>query len=865
MRFYPVFALFFCINISVFSNDSEIIINATYKNTPITEILNSISDNYNVIFSYSNDELDDSKIISVKIKNASLKKALEDIFDEDLTLKTVNNAIIITKSEINSGDAIIYGYVYDSLTKEAVISALVYVPGTNNGTWTNSYGFYSLQVRPGEDIHCSYVGYKNKQIKILSSKKKRHDFYLSTSPDELTEITISGENFSILGNTPLGLNEITYKELKSTPTLTGESDLIKSLHTISGISPYGDGSSAFFVRGGRHDQNLILIDEAPVYNPVHMFGFFSAFSSDIVNDVKVYKGEVPAKFGGKSSSVINIRMREGNSSKITGESGISPYIGHLIVEGPLTKKVNLFTCYRQSLFGWIFQIQNPYQITRFYDLNMKINYNINDNNKLFLSGYGGYDNYSNVSGESDRFGMNWGNYTGTLRYNHIFSGDLFSNTTFIFSRYNYNLIFSEVDELYWHSYIQDYSLKEDLNWFINKNNTVNLGIGYTLHTIDPGNLIRGSEVNNTSPEIPVKTSGEGILYIGNNQKINKNLSIYYGLRLPLWLSIGGSTEYTYNDNYKAIDTIVYGKEEIYHYYINPEPRISIRYKTGNYSALNLSYSRMHQYLHLLNNSISPFTSMDVWYPSGMNLKPIESDIISAGYLKRFLNNKFEFLSEIYYKNTKNQIEYKDHAALMLNPQIEGELRTGNSESYGLELMLQKKSASLSGWVSYTLSKVKMKIPDLNEGKPYNARWDRPHKFNITMNYLISKRFSFAASWIYASGSVVTSPSSFYYHDNKTIPYYNEKNNSRLPDYHRLDVALTYNFSIPAIKNMENSLNFSIYNLYNRANPFNLTFNKVEIDETEFAIPSDVSNTPYIVPTNLYLLGIVPSISYKLRF
>lgn len=863
--FLTLFILFIALPNILAEEDKNhhIKINGVYSNKSIAEILIDIEASYNVSFSYSNKLIDNEKVVSVEFDGEKIEDAIKKILGEGYAVKVYGNTIILNKRKNNS--ITIYGYVYDTVNKEAVHSALVYIPGKKVGTWSNAYGFYSINCEKGDLIKCKYLGYKDKTYKVKSRNTQRYNFNINPITSELEEITVSRENFSLLSNSPLGLNQISHKILKKTPALTGESDLVKSLHTLTGISSHGDGTNAFYVRGGRHDQNLILIDEAPVYNPTHMFGFFSSFSSDIVRDVKVFKGFVPAKYGGRNSSVIDIRMREGNREKMSSEIGASPYIGHLIFEGPVGNKMNLFSSYRQSLFGWLFKLQNPNQVTRFFDINLKMNYRINKKNRIFLSGYGGYDKFSSIRDKTDEFGMNWGNYTTTLRLNHLFSEHLFSNTTFIFSRYNYNLVFSEIDKLYWHSYIQDYSLKEDINWFINNNNTLNTGIGYTLHVIDPGNLLTGSNIDFTPPEISVKTSGELFFYIGNSQKIGEKLMAYYGLRLPVWLSIGGAKEFNYDENHNVSDTIVFGKEEIYNYYINPEPRMSLNYKFNNREAVKLNYSRLNQYIQMLNNTVSPFTSMDVWYPSGYNLKPLKSDIISLGYIRKFWNSGLEFVSEVYYKKIHNQIEYKDHASLMLNPSIESQLRTGESENYGIELMLYKKKNRLTGWVGYTLSRSIMKIPELNNGNPYSSRWDKPHKFNINLNYKILKGLQVSAAWIYTSGNVVTTPSSFYYHNGVLVPYYNTKNNKRLPPYHRLDFSLNYEFKIKGINFVKNHVSLSIYNLYNRANPFNVTFNKILVEEEEFVIPSDLNQTPYIVPTNIYLLGVVPSISYKLIF
>ncbi len=643
------------------------------------------------------------------------------------------------------------------------------------------------------------------------------------------------------------------------PEFAGEVGLIKTLQTLPGIKTHSDGSAFFFVRGGDKDQNLILIDEAPVYNPAHLFGYYSVIDPSSAKDIKIYKGDMPVDQGDRLSSIINIHTKEGNLNRFELNGLLSPYIYKISVEGPFAKKKSsFFISYRHSIFNWIYKNAAPDLNLYLYDINAKANIRLGKNDRLYYTFFYGKDNLINTQDNSEG-GIRWDNLASTLRWNHIYSKKLFSNTMIFGSRYRYELLSSET---IWTSEVQNTNFKTDFTWYMSPKNTFKYGFSLNFQNFTPGNLT----YDTTSfyiTQVPKVKSRQTALYIDDELDITKRFSIRAGLRLPIWTNVGPTTVYLFDDNYDLSDSIVVQEGDAYKTFVNLDPRISIKFRIDSTSSLKASYGINHQYVQLISNSISPFTSLEVWLPSGTNIKPQRADQVALGYVKYFHKSHFEFTLEGYYKYMRNQIDYEPHANLLLNPYMEGELRFGDAWSYGIEVMFKRTQGKLTGWMAYTWSRTYKQIKDLNNNEPFPAFYDRPHDFSIYLSWQMSKRSNLSATWMFYTGSAITTPTGYYDYQGYSVPLYEEKNNDRLPNYHRLDIS--YNLRLnKRERRFRHSLTFAVYNFYNRENPVSINFNKVETKEGEFVVPANIYGTNEIMTTQKYLLGIMPSITYKFK-
>ncbi|MDF1673623.1 MAG: TonB-dependent receptor [Vicingaceae bacterium] len=763
----------------------------------------------------------------------------------------------------------ISGNVKDLSDGEDLIGVTIFVkelPGT--GAVTNIYGFYSLTLPEGEyTIEYSFIGYKTIPFKVNLNQNVKKNIELSDNATELEvfEVTAEKEDENIR-STEVGVSKIDMKEIESIPVLFGERDVMKTLQLMPGVKSGGEGSAGFFVRGGSADQNLILLDEAPVYNASHLLGFFSVFNSDAIKDVKLYKGSMPAEFGGRLSSVMDIKMKEGNSKELEVSGGIGLISSKLTVEAPIVKDRGSFIVSARRTYADMFLVFSKNETQKnaslyFYDLNMKANYRINEKNRVFLSGYFGRDNL----GFDDLFGFNWGNATGTFRWNHLFSDKLFSNTSFIYSYYNYKISI-EAANFDIASNIEDFTIKEDLDYFINSNNTLKFGGSVIHHTFDPGKIastVENGVLNDT--KIENRYSLESALYASNEQKIGSLLTLTYGLRYSNFTQIGPGEIYSYNEDGQVSDTSNYDKFEQVVSYNGLAPRFSAKYSLNESSSLKASYARSYQYLHLLSNSSSG-SPTDAWMPSSNNIKPEIADQVGVGYFKNLKKNSYEFSVETYYKVLDNAIDYRTGAEVTLNATVEGELLFGEGRAYGLELYLKKKKGKFTGWMSYTLSRSEGSFKDIDKGNWFPTKQDRTHDISLVGIWSISERVKLSSTFVYYTGNAVTFPTGKYVIDNQTINLYSERNGSRMPNYHRMDIGLTIdNKKFKEIKKpdtgeiekvkkkVESSWNFSVYNVYGRENAYSITFQEQANDPTKTEI------------VQLSLFKIIPSISYNFRF
>ena len=659
---------------------------------------------------------------------------------------------------------------------------------------TNGYGFYSLTLNKGNyPVVFSYMGYKEVTRDILMSENTRLSLEMEEDKLEIKEVEIVGQDHGTdARNSQMSAFRITQKLLTQLPGFGGNVDIIRALQAVPGIQTYGDGSALYYVRGGNSDQNLMLIDDVPVYNPSHLFGFFSAFAPDAINDVQVYKGDFPAKFGGRLSSVIDIKAREGNLKRFGFSGNVGPYASNLSVEGPIIRDRGSFLISgRISTLNWMNNINalNKDFDFQFFDVNAKVNFKLNENNRMFFTFYTGEDDFNRkILPESISFGIHWKNLAGTFRWNHLLSNRIFSNTTLNYSRYNYSLSLPQEQNDSWNSEISNITIKTDLAWYISPGATVRTGLEVTGHQSNPGNVtLAATDVSLQAPIVAKYHAVEYVFYGSAEQQIGKRITIRYGIRLPVWQDLGPTSVCYFDANYRVIDTISYGNGVTYSTTFSPEPRINIQWKVGKQSTVKASYSRSTQFMQLLSNSTSPFTSLEVWAPCGPNIPPQTSDQVALGYFRQLEKSGVALSAEGYYKWFHDHLDYKDHANMLFNTLIEGELWFGKAWSYGLEVMLRKTSGKITGWIGYTWSRAFIQTPGVNNGNVYPANYDRPHDICLNVSYDTKKHWAFTANWIYLTGAAITTPIGFYYNNGYSVPLYGAKNNDRLPDYHRLDL------------------------------------------------------------------------------
>jgi TonB dependent receptor/CarboxypepD_reg-like domain/TonB-dependent Receptor Plug Domain len=749
----------------------------------------------------------------------------------------------------------ISGNIKDASNGEELIGTTVIIKEIpNTGVTTNAYGFYSITLPEGKyTLETSYVGYKPFVQIVELNKNTKLNIEIASSTQNLGEVEITGEKKNEnITKSQMGVEKLDIQEIKNIPVLFGEKDILKTLQLLPGIKSAGEGNSGFFVRGGSADQNLILLDEAPVYNASHLLGFFSTFNSDAIKDVTVYKGNMPAEYGGRLASVLDIKMNDGNNKKFGLSGGIGAISSRINIEGPIVKERGSFLLTARRTYADVFlKLAKDSSLKEttlyFYDLNAKANYRINDNNRLFLSGYFGRD----VFGFDNLFGFNWGNATGTLRWNHLFNDKLFSNSSLIFSDYNYKIKIGQGEEEFdITSKIRDFNFKQDFQYYINANNELKFGANVIRHNFIPGVITGGENSAINDLELEKQLAYETAAYISDILKIKNRIEITYGLRANYFALIGPGDISTYDSEGQTLTVKKYNKGDLVKGYFNLEPRVSASYTLNEFSSVKASYTRNTQNLHLLSNSAST-TPTDLWIPSSNNVKPEIADQISAGYFRNFDENKYEFSSEIYYKDMQNQIDYRNNAQLIFNQSVESSVISGIGRAYGIELFVKKKFGKLNGWVGYTLSKTERKFTTINTGTYFPARQDRTHEIAIVGIYEASAKWIFSATWVYNTGNAVTFPVGKMPLGGQTIPVFGDRNANRFPDYHRLDLGAT--LQRKKTEKFESSWSFSVYNAYARKNAFSISFRDKK---------DDPSKTEAV---KLSLFSIIPSITYNFKF
>lgn len=743
------------------------------------------------------------------------------------------------------------GYLKDKQNGEDLIGAEVVVSGTRTGTASNAYGFYSISLPAGAyTLVFSYIGYKRKEVPLALGEDLRLNVELEINARELSEVVVSaeGRNSHVL-KAEMSVEKLSAKAIKAVPALMGEVDVIKAVQLLPGVQSTSEGSSGFSVRGGSHDQNLILLDEATVYNASHLMGFFSVFNNDAVKDVTLYKGDIPATFGGRLSSLLDIRSKDGNSQQFTGTGGVGLISSRLTLEGPLGDRASAIVSGRRTYADVFLKLSSDDDLNSsslyFYDMNAKANYRIDDNNRLFLSGYFGRDKFA-----TGFAAMGFGNRTVTARWNHIFSPKVFSNFTGMASFYDYYIRSDISPQLKqdWTSKMQDYGAKADFAWLPNPDNHIKWGYQFQYHrflTGEGGGI--GEEALVERITLPREYAMEHALYAANETALGP-LRLKYGLRFTLFQNIGNGEEQEYLEQYEVAYTKDVRKGTVYHHQHQFEPRAGVTYVLSDRHSVKANYSRTAQYIQLASNSASG-SPLDVWFQASQNVKPQLCDQFAAGYFRHFGENAYEASAEIYYKDMQNVIDFKDHADLMGNEHLERDVRFGKGYAYGLELMLRKNSGRLNGWVSYTLSKSRRKTDGINDGRWYRSPYDKPHNISIVGNFELSPKWTLAANWVYASGTPVTYPTGRFLVENNYVPIYSGRNEYRYPAYHRLDVSATCQLSKPG-KRFRHELNFSLYNAYGRKNPWTIYFEQ-EGDTMKGEM--------------LYLFTFIPSVTWNFTF
>lgn len=773
----------------------------------------------------------------------------------------------------------ISGTVSEAASNETLIGVTVAVPELRTGVTTNEYGFYSLTLSEGEyQLQVSYLGFKEVVQTIGLSEDLKLNIKMEEATEELDEVVVTEDVEKMDIRKPqMSVNTLSAGTIKKIPVILGEADVIKSILLLPGVTNAGEGASGFNVRGGAVDQNLILLDEAIIFNSSHLFGFFSVFNPDAIKDIKLYKGGIPARYGGRVSSVLDIFQKEGNSREFKVNGGIGLVASRLLVEGPMVKDKAAFLVGGRSsyahLFLPLFDVDNK---AYFYDLNTKINYNVNDRNSVFLSGYFGRDVFS----ISDSFVNTYGNAVGNFRWNHLFSDKLFSNLSLIYSDYYYGLKLDFIG-FNWNSGIQNFNLKYDLKHYVSDKLQINYGINDIYYRFNPGKIEPSrTDSGILEKQLIQKYANEFAAYVDVEHGITSKLSLNYGLRFSNFIRLGQEELNVYdNDNPVAFDpslsiyseadpieTINPGRGGSLATFNNLEPRAALAYTIDDHSSVKASYTRLAQYLHLLSNTSSP-TPLDVWTPSGPFIKPQLLDQYALGYFKDIKNGDYSLETEVFYKNVKNRIDYIDGANLIANDAIETVILNGKARAYGLELLLRKNEGRFQGWLAYTLSKSEQRTPGrtatadngisdnesgINFGQWYNTPYDKTHDFSLYGSYDLNKKWSFNANFVYQTGQPTNYPIGQFEFQNLTIPYYGVRNEQRLPGYHRIDVAATLTPEKNAGRRWQGEWVFSIYNLYNRRNAASISFSRNQDTGVNEAVRTSI-------------FGIVPAATYNFKF
>lgn len=837
-----------------------------FKSETLPRVLNVLAEKTGVSFSYNPKRFSSSQPINYRAERKTLHEVLDDLaVIVGMKYSLVENQIVL-KPENKPGEEggnrayTLSGSIRDAASGEALIGATVYIAAIQVGTVANAYGFYSLTLPRGTyEVGYSFMGYQEVREQIVLNASMSREVQLSESPPVLQEIVVRDSALVYADETSTGKTNLKPNAVAERPALFGEMDVIKSLESVPGIKPHSDGSTFYYVRGGARDQNLVLVDEAPIYNPSHLLGFFSTIIPDAVNDINVFKGDMPASMGGRISSVLDVHTRKGNDQNTEAWGNVGLVSTKVGLEGPIKKESSSFlVSARVSRLKWFFrQFDHNVKQFQFYDLTGKVNFRLRNRDRLYFSFYSGGDNYFNAN-----TGISWRNQAGTVGWNHIITDRLFLNTTFSASTYDYDLFTDASNNTRWHSHISNFSLKSDFSYFLHPHNELRFGFAINGYNFNPGNL--ESNTAKGAPVLSVRNSNEMVLYGHHDLRLNSQLSLSYGLRISSWTDLGEAFEFVYSDTHQPVDTLYFKKGERYKTYGKAEPRLTLKYALPHHTSVKASYSHNIQNVHLITNSTSPFTSLEVWLPSSLNIKPQIADQLSLGYYKTCTRAGIALMVEGFYKKLYNQIDYSDHASTLLNPLLESELRFGTGRAYGIEFQIKKDEGRLRGWVGYSYARAKRQFDGVNNNRPFNAFSDRPHQVNFVLAYDVSLRWNLGLNWNYYTGAPFSSPVSFYRFNGLEVPLYDQRNNNRLPDYHRLDLSATVRLNKNPENKFRHSISFSVFNVYGRKNALFINYNKKELGDGSFKIPADLPVMENVM-SQFYLFKVTPSISYNFKW
>jgi hypothetical protein len=837
-------------------------ISINLEETPLLEALTEISKKGKFYLNFREGIIPANKKISIHLENTPIAIVLHKVLQDTEIgfIVTKGGQIVLVESEVVKANMkyTISGFIRNAETGESMIGTDVYTDKLRSGCTSNVYGFYSMTLPEGKyDIYYNYLGYETKKIEINLDHNIRQDIELKTSPILGDSVIVSAKaEEDFVKTTEMGTIRLIPKENSKIPVLLGEQDIFRTIQLLPGVSQTREGDCGFYVRGGNSDQNLVLLDEAPIYNAYHLLGSFSVFNSDAIREVKLIKGSAPPKYGGKLSSVLDIQMKEGNMKEFRGDAGIGLIFSRITMEGPLAKdKASFMISGRRTYADILIKMLSREALKDsrlyFYDFNLKTNYRLGDNDRIYLSGYFGRD-IIGVEGEDptdDDVTISWGNNTGTLRWNHLFSRKLFSNLSLIYSRFRYSMVVNSVedDNVDMSSMINDITLKEDFQYYLNPENSLNFGLYYSRHGYQPSRLLVTGE-EDVDISIGKRRAQEVGAYISHEWEVSKKFKFDYGFRSSVFAVKGDKDIFDIEDMSdlpnEFWDIEFHRRED--KLYPGFEPRITINYLLNSSTSWKLGYSRNYQNVHQLSNTTSG-TPLNVWHPSSSNMKPQRADQISLGYFRDYKDKNIEMSFELFYKDMRNQIDYKDGADLFLSSLFESEVAFGKGWAYGTELFLKKRIGSMIGWVGYTWSRSKKQFDEINNGKSYSSRNDRIHDIAIVGIYELSKKWSLSANWVYQTGTPVTIAYGSYIVDDQVLEAYSERNAYRMPAYHRLDVGLTYK------THNKGTWNFTLYNAYGRKNAYAILFEENDL------------NPAIKEPTRLALFSVVPSITYSFKF
>lgn len=840
----------------------------------LSALIKAVEEQAGVHFSYNPQVISINTTIQIDCMSCTVHEIL--IVLEKYSIKSMRREKLIILQRYHSKDetaSTISGIVRDAATGEALANANLVLMNTNMGTTSNRYGFYSI-TRPRQAImiiQAQHLGYTSVQIPFSFSTDSVADVWLMPLATELMEIEVSGdaaEEDRIAQAS--GIHHLSMQQVKNIASLAGEPDVLKALQFLPGVQSGNEGTTNFSVRGGSYDQNLFLLDEAPVYNPSHALSFFSIFNTDALQNITFYKSAIPVRYGGRLSSVVDVQMKEGNRKKRTATGSIGTIASRLTAEGPISMKSEKASYMLSGRYGYAGSVLNALSFLAkenldskisFYDVNAKVNLKYNTNNHFYWSAYTGYDNFY-VNQLTNGYSLSWGNKTTTLRWNHIFTPKLFANTTVLYSNYAYRYSILNDSRLYnWAAKFQEINVKQDYDFFVSERHRLSFGGGLEGRLINPGSISPRADSATVKPfSLREQRSVSSYLYLSDTYSLNEKIHIGYGLRYSNFFPVGPLTYYAFDEGSDIPhDSINFSNGKIAEAFHRFDPRIWLSYAVDLNNTVTISYDRTTQYLHLLSNS-SVGLPTDIWMPSGNNIEPQLADIYVLSYQHQRPEEGMDFRLSAYYKLTYNILDFIDNANLFVNPYIQSQLLQGKGKSYGAEFFLQKKIGKVQGSVAYTLSQALNTIQGINQGKPFASRYDKRHNISATTIYHYSKRLEVSMNFIFTTGGAYTAPvGSFSFGDysaglTKTtaFSYYTARNAARLPQYHRLDLGIKYYSKKNEIRRWKSWWGLDVYNIYNRKNPFSVF---VEQD----------GNSHNTKASMVYLFGAVPTISYNFTF